>query len=361
MALWEGNVVCYKKQITERGGLCMIQDMQRFIIEFAVKKALRGIEDSPERSIRNLIDLGLEDAGGRFQRQFLTAAGKILEREDSPYYDLAKDALQNVDREKLTTIGINLGYNSCTKGARKIRELEEGDGYSVPWILFLSMDGAALKENREAYSFLLTQGEQLGICTYGIFWQGNPTDLLPLLGEHPGCAFFLCLQSGQISGAFVEAMQSVQNTMITVLYDEAAAHVCQRLRRGRLPYSLLVSYGEDDCQAILDGSRIQSLLPLHPLFLFFRQKLGCPQAVQQQVREYALRVRMNQEFPVMVLELQQVVENIAKIISARPCLMAFSQMGQLITRQKWKERWQYNLFTHDLMGILRAYHAAQAQ
>lgn len=337
----------------------MIKDMHKFLIEVAVKKALQEMEDSPERSIRNLIDLGLENSGGNFQKEFLTAARTMLENEDSRYYDLARDVLSNVERKKLMGFGINIGYNSCTKGAKQIRELEANEGYSIPWILFLTIDEAALKENRERYSDFFTQGEAMGIYTYGLFVQGDPSALLPLLQEHRDCACFLCLHSAQVSDAFLEKMKELSNTVIALIHDGNATVVCEKLRSARLPYALIVHYGEENAQAILDGSCIRSLLPLHPQFIFFRENLDCPPEIRKAVRAYALRTRMNQDYPVLVLEFQQAIERIAEIISANPSLMGFSQMGQLITQHRWEGRGEYNLFTNDLKEILQAYHDAQ--
>lgn len=49
----------------------MEKSTSRIIIETIVKKALRDIKDSPERSIRNLVDMALHFSDGRFQRNFL--------------------------------------------------------------------------------------------------------------------------------------------------------------------------------------------------------------------------------------------------------------------------------------------------
>ena len=42
--------------------------LARTIIETMLNKALRDIERDPDRSIRNLIDLGINFAKGRFQQ-----------------------------------------------------------------------------------------------------------------------------------------------------------------------------------------------------------------------------------------------------------------------------------------------------
>ena len=49
----------------------MGKDIDYILIENSVKKALRDIQDNPKRTIRNLVDYGLEFAKGGFQKQSL--------------------------------------------------------------------------------------------------------------------------------------------------------------------------------------------------------------------------------------------------------------------------------------------------
>lgn len=61
----------YDRDIREtgKGDAYMKQEvLARTIIETMLNKALRDIERDPDRSIRNLIDLGINFAKGRFQQ-----------------------------------------------------------------------------------------------------------------------------------------------------------------------------------------------------------------------------------------------------------------------------------------------------
>ena len=100
----------------------MTNSISRVLIETIVRKTLRDIEESPERSTRNLVDMALQFSNGRFQKYFLETARGMLENENSAYYALVRDAVGNIDHERLLNFGMNVGYNSCTSGARRIRE-----------------------------------------------------------------------------------------------------------------------------------------------------------------------------------------------------------------------------------------------
>ena len=70
----------------------MNHTISRVLIETVVKKALRDIKDSPERSIRNLVDMALQFSNGRFQKEFFETTQTMLQNEDSAYYLLVRDA-----------------------------------------------------------------------------------------------------------------------------------------------------------------------------------------------------------------------------------------------------------------------------
>ena len=118
-----------------------MKDITRIFVETTIRKAIRDIKDSPKRSFRNLIDLGLNFAKGRFEKPFLVSVQNLLQNEQSPYYDLVLDTVHNVDTDRLITFGMNVGYNGCTKGAKIIREIESKENYNIPWSLSLEIDG----------------------------------------------------------------------------------------------------------------------------------------------------------------------------------------------------------------------------
>ena len=115
----------------------MKKDMKRVLVEATVRRTLKNIQESPHRATRNLVDLGLQFSSGRFQTRFLTQAQKLLQNPKSAYYDLVKNIVTTVDHDIITTFGVNLGYNSCTKGAQRIREIEAEKGFNIPWALNL--------------------------------------------------------------------------------------------------------------------------------------------------------------------------------------------------------------------------------
>ena len=106
----------------------MEQNISRILVEMAVKTALKNIKDSPERGIRNLLDMALQCTEGKFQHEFFSTAQSMLQNENSAYYELVRDIVMHTDTNRLFTFGMNLGYNACTVGAQRIRENEKNCG-----------------------------------------------------------------------------------------------------------------------------------------------------------------------------------------------------------------------------------------
>src|SRR5699024_441049 len=107
-----------------KGMTTMQKDMTRRLVELGVRSALTQCGGSPGRAVRNLVDLGLTFSRGQLQRQLLTTIQTLLGNPDSAYYPLIRDVVANTDTDRLVRFGVNVGYESCSKGARRLRTVE---------------------------------------------------------------------------------------------------------------------------------------------------------------------------------------------------------------------------------------------
>lgn len=97
-----------------------VNTIARTLIQTVVRQKLNAIKSDPERSLRNLVDMGLSFAASSEQKRFLQQAQRTLQDENSAYYRIIYDMALHVDTEHLMGFGMNLGYNSLTAGARTI-------------------------------------------------------------------------------------------------------------------------------------------------------------------------------------------------------------------------------------------------
>ena len=142
------------------------KDINRIFIESVLNKALKEINKSPRRTARNLIDMGVNFSRGRLQRFFLSQVQEFLQNQNSAYYDLITDLTDHVDKHILSTFGMNVGYNGCTRGVKRIREVEDLENFSVPLSLSMSLDEEKLAEKDSIYQEIIRQGKALGIYVY---------------------------------------------------------------------------------------------------------------------------------------------------------------------------------------------------
>ena len=115
------------------------QDVTRSVIRLELARAFRGMESNPKRTLRKLADLGKVCARGSVQKEIFGIFQQRLRYKDSPYFSVMQNLVRNVSAENLTTFGMNLGYNSWTDGAKKIRAKKDKEGILTSWIQILDL------------------------------------------------------------------------------------------------------------------------------------------------------------------------------------------------------------------------------
>ena len=96
----------------------MDDSMSRVLIQTYVQSKLKELKRSPERSIRNLVDMALHFSNGRFQKHFFETVQNMLHNQQSAYFPLVQNLMRSVSEERLMSFGMNLGYNSFTAGVK---------------------------------------------------------------------------------------------------------------------------------------------------------------------------------------------------------------------------------------------------
>ena len=114
--------------------------MKKAMIETAVDRGIKEMEDDPKRSIRRLTDLGKQFSRNRFQETVFSVMQELLNNENSAYYDMMHNLIKNSEKESLKKFGVNFGYMSWSYGAARVREKETKEGVLIPWTIMLRYD-----------------------------------------------------------------------------------------------------------------------------------------------------------------------------------------------------------------------------
>lgn len=301
------------------------------LIESMVRKALKDARESPERSVRNLIDVGLNFSTGKYQQHFLEVSRKLLENDDSGYYRLIRNAVRDADTETLVTFGMNVGYGSCTLGADLIRRTEEKEHFNIPWMLTLSVEQENCQNHLRQCRSLIDQGTKLGIYTYAVFIRSLPPDIFSLFAEHQDCAFVLFCSSAEITDDFLEQAKMLHNLCISVEIDSHSPSVCHRLRRNRLIYGVHTFYTAETAPDILNGSFLDNTEDYAPPLVFFIPSLSCPEDTRKKIYDYILECRQSQEYPSVAIDVFHDGLKVDAIISSDPNLILFRTDGVVST------------------------------
>lgn len=301
------------------------------MIKSMVKKALKDAKEAPERSVRNLVDLGLNFSTGKYQQRFLEVTREMLQDESSAYYRMIRDTVADIDSETLITFGMNIGYNSCTMGARTIRRMEEKEHLNIPWFLSFSIESSVYPVCARQYYSLIDQGMELGIYTYAIFSESFSPEIFSMFEKYSKCAFILFCSAEDISDEFLEQANRLHNLCTVVKESPDSPSVCRTLRQNGLLHGVYTSYSEDSAPDILNGRFLNCTEEYKPPFVFFVPAPSCPEHTQDEIYKYVLNCRQGQEYPSVVMDAMHDGLLVDEIISGNPVLILFLSNGTVIT------------------------------
>ena len=332
----------------------MGENVSRILIETIVKKTLSDIKESPERSIRNLVDMALNFSEGRFQQHFFTAAQTMLQNENSAYYDLIRDIVFHVDSQSILTFGMNVGYNSCTLGAKAIRHFEQQYHFNIPWTLEFCVKGSMLEDHYDTYASLIEQGKKLGIYNWVIFTFDHPAAVFKLVETHPNLAFTVVCSCDDITDEFLDEAEPLYNMMISVRYTENMEDICQKMRDRSLLYSIFLRYHPDQIHDILSGDLFCSAESMHAAFTMLMPDFSIPADQAEQVYNQTVTLRNRQLYETVPIDIFYDFHLIDSVISNEAHVLGFDLDGSLCTFSQKLSLPEYNLFQNSLQDILKA-------
>lgn len=313
----------------------MAIDVTRLFVQGVVHRMLKRIRNDPDRSLRNLIDIGVNQAKGRFQHRFFAVAQHMLSHPDSPYYQLARNVVSSTSLETLETFGMNLGYNALTVGAKKIRALEAEGGVNIPWIITVRYGGADRKTSPVDMDGLMRAGKEMGIYSYA--FMGTARDLAELDGvfaTHSDCALLLFIQPGETSVQALAWSTAHRHAMVSLsLRDPALDEASAVLREKGCLRCLFMEYAD----AICGGAAEEEAMKKGDTLVFWIAAETCAPHASARVHAYVSQTRNDPRHPLAMLEYYHDLMDIDAAISTQPCFLAVTAQGGVVTTGAWKD------------------------
>lgn len=303
-----------------------MKDTSYMLIELMLRQMIKKYKDDPKRSVRNLIDMALNFAKGRFQRSFFEAAHSMMNNEESAYYKLVDNVLMNVETDRLLTVGMNIGYNSCTKGAEVIRATEASSNFDIPWSMSLELTEDS--ERRLAdYTRLVQEGKELGIYTWLLFAEHRPSGILDIVSAQPECAFVLFCEPDIVTDELLDEISPLENLVLCVRYTGGTKAACERLCSRGMISSLFVKYNEENVESLADSAVLRDIEQISPLLCVLTAEKGCSPEAQKKAAEFAADIRISQKYPFVMWEYVHDGMFVDTIISEDPCSAYFDSEG----------------------------------
>lgn len=334
------------------------------IIKTAVNKGIQYIEDNPKRGVRNLVDLGDYCATGRFQKDFFDIAHDILNNENSSYYQIIENAVKNISHDTLISFGINLGYNSWTKGAGIVRQHEINNGCNVPWTIVLDFEKICENQlSSDEISNLISYGKKIGIYCYMFMIDSNIKsfeNITSILKQHEDCAFILFLNPNIITDETIKSINKQNNIIVSVLLEdseiknnnEIMIKKTNLLLKSKCMFGVYKYYDDNYVKKVLNGEFAKEIIKTNCNYAFLIKKENCSEKKSKQVSNYVKNARMKNNSPVFIMDFYEDIANIDRNISVESCFLSINSIGQATISSLYNQQTTFNIRNNTLEQIL---------
>ncbi|RJE46661.1 MULTISPECIES: hypothetical protein [unclassified Dehalobacter] len=281
----------------------------RQTINIAVSKAMEDMKSNTRRSIRNLIDLGLLFSTSENQKWFFNTAKKVISNPQNPYNALAARMIADVDNDTIKKVGLNLGYNSLTYGANKLRKRQEAMDRPFPWLLVFDISESH-PDFFHQIEKLIREGQELGIYSY-IFCLHEANDIADLCGivkQFDECLFVFKAPSALITDQTAASLRGIHNAVVCVqaldgdLKSESCVNAFRILKQNRCLYGFHLTYNEDNMEKVTAPEYIRSAIALGILFGMYIADAGVSSLCQDALYAFACSERGEKGQPLITLE-----------------------------------------------------------
>ncbi|MCI2049415.1 MAG: hypothetical protein LKJ76_06830 [Lachnospiraceae bacterium] len=332
----------------------------RAMIESTVAHGIRSMEEDPKRSVRRLADLGKQFSKSRFQEEVFGIMQELLENENSSYYDMMANLLKNTDHASIKEFGVNMGYDSWTYGARRIREEEKQTGHMLPPTLMLRYhrDSTAQEDPSsltiDRIRSLVKAGQKLGIFSYYIREVGTPSDsyeLLELCQQNPDCAFVICRPTGRLTAAQIQLLKLCRNTMTMLpAEDPETALTAPLLRDQKILFGLYMTYSTDEDQSEALSSAMKNVISTEAAFFLTVASDQVSEEGIRRVTRLCYESRFKQESPTFIIDYYGDVAALFNKMANHRTLLEIGADGRIIhPKEKAGEVFPFSLPLMDAL------------
>lgn len=336
----------------------MDNKINKVLVESAIKKGISDIKDDPQRGIRNLIDLGAYFIKDKFQKNILDVFHKIFNNPKSPYFDMFKNLVRDVDEKILKTFSFNLGYNSLTNGAKVIRENKEIYKCYIPWIINFNLKD----QNEDSLRIddiikIVDEGKTLGIYSYMFFIDKDIDFLFPLLEKEKDSAFFLMTEKDSINKKELDKINSFKNTYISIsmeykdIKSELLKNTLNLLKGSGALHGVHSYYNHKNAAIIATNRWKRNLRKLNLNSAFLIESNPKDYIANDKIKHFTEKSRKKKNFKTFLVNYLKDITFIQNSISKDKSYLEIDSLGNLKISSNAKSK-NFNLKTNSLIESL---------
>ncbi|MEA4972593.1 MAG: hypothetical protein VB119_05365 [Candidatus Metalachnospira sp.] len=330
------------------------EKMARAMIEPLVNKTMRDMQKDPERTLRNIIDLLLSFPNGRFSNNLFQIAQKMLTDEKSAYYILIKKIVDYVNLDNLKIFSLNVGYNACTFGAKKIRGNIKAYNCKIPWVLFIKTD--TTPQSSDNVSRIINEAKQLGIYMFSLFGKNVVSDSMRhIYEENSDCAFVLFTNAECIQDDVVSKYIDINNILISVNNDDNTnvSEAIEILRKYKKFYAAHIHYSNENASEVLSDDKLKDLENYSASFVFCVPNKECTQETFEYFKNATRKIRDNQKYSYVIMDAYDDITIIDKMISGNSCEMGILEDGTFVVSENVIKKTNFNINNMSLIDIVK--------
>lgn len=334
----------------------MIRDrLARAMAETLVNKVVMDIKSDPERGLRNIIDLALMVPRGKFSQNLFGIVQRILADEKSAYYTLVKKVAGNVDSENLKKFTFNIGYNSCTCGARYIRSNTNTLGFPIPWSISINMSFS--DNSTGAIKKIISEGKSLGIYLYMIYGKNCiANSMSEIYRDNDECAFIIFADSDEISD--INKLEGINNILISINGSDRKimAQAADSLHRYSRFFACHRFYNDSNIDLLTSDKELESAEDFTNSFVFYLPEDNCSIDGCIKMKSCLRSLRDSQKYAYIPIDLRSDLPEIDDTICKNSYSIYFREDKRISISNGLILNKVYDISTCSLSDILKDMH-----
>jgi hypothetical protein len=281
-----------------------------------------------------------------------------LSSDNSAYFRLAENIVNEIDHDKLTNYGINFGYNGCTRGARIIREQQAKLGCHIPFLLAFNVSSREDAITVSDIAKTIREGMALGIFIYVVICSGeNYSELLDMADEFDECAFVYFVNPKRLTREVISRTSELNNLVTSVRFDGETDICLRKVQEMRSQGCITVvhyEYAPENLNMILTNQITEQTAETGAIAAILYAPPTIDKVAQKMVFDYKTEIVRSQQYPIFMFEAKSDIDHIEHMFSNAECLVVFSNGGRVQYTAEQKPLEGVNMHDNTLVEILKA-------